>query len=69
VLYMNTYVTSWCGSMDVPCLLQAPHQGDGALFLHGDSQELAAFPQRPIARVAGARVAQHGALLSTRLGA
>ena len=24
------------------------HQGDGALFIHGDSQELAAFPQRPL---------------------
>src|SRR4030095_7309240 len=68
-LSRSNKVTSWCGSMDFPCLLQAPHEGDSALFIHGDSQELAAFPQRPVARVAVACDAQHAAPLNTRSGA
>ena len=68
-LSRSNNVTSWCGSMDFPCVLQASHEGDSALFIDGDSQELAALPERPVARVAVACDAQHAAPLNTRSGA
>src|SRR5215510_4998946 len=39
--------TSTC----VPQVLQAPHDGDCPLFVHGDAEQLVAFPQCPIAGV------------------